>query len=408
MICPKEHAQESLRLKTLRTFSILDSIVEKEYDSVTSIAANITDSPIALISFIDKDRQWFKSYHGLDVRETPREYAFCAHAINSKKSILIVKDARIDPRFKNNPYVTGSPNVVFYAAVILRDENNMPLGSLCVIDNKPRHLNEYQLNALKTLANQVMDLLNQRKSILALNFTIDNLKKQNKELEQFAFEMAHDLKSPIINIGALGDYLKTTSANVLDEESKTIVSLIQSSAEQLKHLIDDTLNYYIGVNKIQEQISSIPLKEFFDQIFELFNHDSSVHLNLKTSLEKITFNKNTLKLIIINLISNAIRYNNKKITNIEIGVSENNHSLKFYVKDNGPGIPEELHEKVFQLFTVGHLEDRYGETSKGIGLATVKKLIERFGGSIRLENGKVDGCMFIFRIPNILKPLILN
>ncbi len=406
MICPKPHPQEKLRLKVLKTFSILDSVEEKEYDDVTAMAAKISDSPISLISFIDKDRQWFKSHYGLDIHETPRDYAFCAHAINSKKPVLIVKDTRIDARFKNNPFVTGEPRVVFYAGVVLRDDNDMPLGTLCVIDKKPRQLNELQLGALQMLAHQVMFLLKKRRKTNNLNVTIDNLRKQNKELEQFAFELAHDLKSPINNIGALGDFLKSSYAHVLDDDGNNIVSLIQRSTNQLKNLVDNTVNHYVSVNKIQESFSIIDLIEFFNQIFELFNQKPSVHFNLNASVHKISFNHNTLKQIMINLISNAIRYNDKKKVTIEIGVLKNSRFLEFYVKDNGPGIAEELEGKVFQLFTVGQHIDTKGEKSNGIGLATVKKLIERFGGHIWLENEK--GCKFIFRIPNILKPMNYN
>lgn len=404
MICPQPHAQENLRLKSLRSFSILDSVLEEEYDQLTAKAAKISDAPIALISLIDENRQWFKSHYGLNVRETSREQAFCAHAINSNKSVFIVTDARTDPRFNMNPLVTGSPDIVFYAGVVLKDDNQLPLGTLCVIDKKPRHLSDYQINELHILANQVMQLLDKRK----LNLTVDQLRKQNKELEQLSYELAHDLKAPIINIGALGDYLKIHYAKVLDEEGKHIVSMIQRSSYQLKNLIEGTLNHYVTVNKIQEQVSVISLRKFYDEIFELFSQYSSVNLNLKTTLENISFNKISLKQIMINLISNAIRYNNKKNAQIEIGISKNNHALEFYVEDNGPGIPAELREKVFELFTVGQPNDKFGEKSNGIGLATVKKLVERYGGSIWLENGKENGCRFVFKFPNILKPLILN
>lgn len=408
MIYPKPHAQESLRLKSLRAFSILDSAEEKEYDAITAKASKISDAPIALISLIDENRQWFKSHYGLNVRETSREQAFCAHAINSNKSVFIIPDARIDPRFNMNPLVTGSPDIVFYAGVVLKDNNQMPLGTLCVIDKKQRHLNEFQLSALQKLAQQVMFLLKKRRKANNLNVTIDNLRKQNKELEQFAFELAHDLKSPINNIGALGDYLKSSYADVLDEDGNTIVSLIQRSTNQLKNLIDDTVNHYVAVNKIQEKFSNIHLNEFFNQIFELFSQKPTINFKLNTTVQEISFNQNTLKQIMINLISNAIRYNDKKKVSIEVGVSENNHFSEFYVEDNGPGIPEELHEKVFQLFTIGQINDKNGEKSNGIGLATVRKLIERLGGTIWIENAKEEGCKFIFRIPNILKPMNLN
>jgi len=408
MICPEPHFEEELRLQSLEKFAILDSPLEQEYDDLTYLASKISKSPIALICLIDKNRQWFKSHHGLKIRETAREYAFCAHAINSNDDIFIVQDARIDPRFTNNPFVTGNPNVVFYAGIPLVDDNYLPLGTLCVIDNKPKDLSTNEINLLKILANQVMSLLNHRKRNEELNQLVINLRKKVDGLEEFALDLTHNLKSPLINISAISIYLSNNYGNKFDDDGKTLISLIQNSSKQLKNLIDDTLNYYIDGNKIQEKMSSIELKNFFHQIFELFSYENAIKFVLNTSLKRITFNSGVLHQIITNLISNAIRYNDKRNVLIEIDVLENPHALEFHIKDNGPGIPEHLHKKVFELFMIGQKYDKNKEKGKGIGLATVKKLVEGMGGAISLENGKENGCRFSIRVPNILKPLILN
>jgi len=408
MIHPEPHSQELLRLDSLNGFAILDTPAEKQFDEITALAAEITNSPIALISFIDEKRQWFKSHHGLAVRETAKEYAFCAHAINSDVDIFIIEDTRLDPRFKNNPFVIGYPHVVFYAGVPIFDENELPLGTLCIIDNKPRSINTQEKHTLKTLCEQVTLLLNNRKLISNLEKELTQLDTKNKNLEKFAYLMAHDLKSPLINISAISKHISSCHAEDLNEEGKTLVSLLERSSNKLKELIDDILNYYVDGNKIQEEMSSITLHEFYTQIFELYNYDSSHELKLQTTLDRITFNRSILHQIMTNLISNAIRYNDKKKVTIEVGVSENTHSLEFYVQDNGPGIPLKHQEKVFELFKIGQKSDKKGEKGRGIGLATVKKLVESLGGTIWIENGKQNGCKFIFRIPNILKPLNLN
>ena len=147
------------RIDALKSYRILDSLPESDYDDITQLAAQICQTPIALISLVDKDRQWFKSRRGLTIRETPIADSFCAHNITDPATTMIVEDARRNERFADNPLVTGEPHIVFYAGVPLVDPDGHVLGSLCVIDREARHLSDEQLAALKTLTKQVVNLL---------------------------------------------------------------------------------------------------------------------------------------------------------------------------------------------------------------------------------------------------------
>lgn len=168
MIKPLDHEFEKERQIELDSYHILDTLPEKDYDEITLLASRICNTPISLISLLDDKRQWFKSHHGLGASETPKEFAFCAHAINDSTNTMIVKDSRKDERFHDNPLVTDGPNVVFYAGVPLISENGLPLGTLCVIDNKPSDLDEWQITALKALSNQLINLLDLRKKKILL------------------------------------------------------------------------------------------------------------------------------------------------------------------------------------------------------------------------------------------------
>lgn len=154
---------EEARQRALDELQLLDTPAEREFDDITLLASFICDTPIALISLIDKDRQWFKSRVGLDIPETPRDIALCAHAILGD-DLFEVSDATQDKRFADNPVVTGDLHLCFYAGIPLKTSDDHNVGTLCVIDRKPRHLSEEQREALRALGRQIMRLVELRKS----------------------------------------------------------------------------------------------------------------------------------------------------------------------------------------------------------------------------------------------------
>ncbi len=160
---------EEDRLNALRSFQILDTAEEEEFDNITFLASVICQTPISLISLIDTDRQFFKSHFGLPVSETSRDYSFCAHAIHQPQILFEVADARLDSRFFDNPFVTGDPNIVFYAGIPLVTNDGFGLGTLCVVDTIPRSLTEQQKEALTKLAKQVKLILEARQKKLFEN-----------------------------------------------------------------------------------------------------------------------------------------------------------------------------------------------------------------------------------------------
>jgi signal transduction histidine kinase len=175
MKAPAKPDNEEERLKALQSYGILDTISEQEYDDLTTLASEICQAPICIISLIDENRQWLKSKVGLSVSETSRSISFCGHAILNPSEMMIVPDARLDERFSDNPLVTGDLNVVFYAGVPLVDENGYALGTLCAIDNKPRVLNDRQIKAMKVLSDSVVSLLSVKRKNMLLNESTNHL-----------------------------------------------------------------------------------------------------------------------------------------------------------------------------------------------------------------------------------------
>jgi GAF domain-containing protein len=146
---------ERKRLEALASFNILDTAAEQSFDDFILVASAICQTPIALMSLVDRGRQWFKARLGIEATETPREHAFCAHAILGRE-VMVVEDAAEDERFAGNPLVTAEPKIRFYAGAPLIDSEGHGIGALCVIDKKPRQLTVEQLTALEALARRII------------------------------------------------------------------------------------------------------------------------------------------------------------------------------------------------------------------------------------------------------------
>ena len=155
---------EDRRLATLRGLNILDTPPEERFDSLTRIAQRCLDAPIVLITLLDSNRQWFKSKQGLDTTETPRSVSFCGHAIHTDKA-FVISDSTLDSRFADNPLVMGAPYIRFYAGQPLKARNGSRLGTLCVIDTKPRQLSQADLGLLRDLGGLIECELNLRDAL---------------------------------------------------------------------------------------------------------------------------------------------------------------------------------------------------------------------------------------------------
>ena len=398
MVAPKKPENEDERLKNLKSYDILDTLPEKDYDNITVIAAQICNVPVSLITLIDDNRQWFKANHGLCISETPRQKSFCELAMKYEDDIFIINDARLDIRFHDNPLVTTDPKVVFYAGVPLKSKNGLQLGTLSVIDYKPNKLSEGQKKSLVALSDQVMNLLELRKSKLLLERAMKSLEEKNQELERFAYIAAHDLKSPLINISSLAELLRDEYKLNLDSEGLKMLELIMSSADSLKGLVDGLLSYSRSARFLKDDKSIINLETLKAEVVQLFNSDHSIKMVIDSPLTTITINKMAIHHIMMNLVSNAIKYNDKNTVEIEINVQETDLFYEFLITDNGPGIDQAHQNKIFELFTRVASTDKFGQAGSGIGLATVKKIIKKLGGTISVHSELGQGATFSFSI----------
>ncbi|PKV64639.1 GAF sensor signal transduction histidine kinase [Polaribacter sp. Hel1_33_96] len=374
---------EAKRLKNLKSYHILDTLPEEEYDAITKIASVICNTPIALISIIDESRQWFKSKHGLNATETPREFSFCAHSILQPDELFIINDARKDKRFFDSSLITSDLNVVFYAGAPLNSSEGYSLGTLCVIDNEPKKLNNTQKESLSLLAKQVVTLLELRKKNRELAESNKQNLKLNEQLNDFAYRLTHDLKSPINGVNFLLDVLKEDHFELFkNTKAEEYVSLISNRILYMDNLVTKILkdSKVASENIIYEKFN---VKDLVDSIRINIDFENKLLINSEPLDIEVYSSKIGLLQIFQNLISNSRKFSDEENVIISIRCKEDLDSYHFVYEDNGPGIQEQYWNKVFKMFET---LDNTGNNNTGIGLTTVKSIIKRLGGKIELKH----------------------
>jgi signal transduction histidine kinase len=406
----KTPENELKRLQALYDYQILDTCPEEQFDELTELASSLCKAPIALVSLIDETRQWFKSHHGLDATETPRNIAFCSHAI-LQDDIFEIPDCSKDERFSDNPLVTGEPGVTFYAGAPLITPNGHKLGTLCIIDHKAKKLTEKQKRQLRIVANQVVTLLELRKNtqlkenlLNELMLLIKQVNKKNEDLYQFSNRVAHDVGSPLRQIRTFCEL------SIRDLEKGDI----DNATKKYSYLIDACSNLQILVNDIfdlskadlnYEITDEINFSEVIEQSIKDANKtigDRRANIEYTVDISNPFFSQTIrIRQILSNLISNAVKYLNPDQSSpfVKIVVAENDSGITILVKDNGLGIPEACQEKLFDSFTRFHPQSAEGS---GLGTTIIKNYITSLEGTISFTSSEA-GTEFIIALPRLIK-----
>jgi len=398
MIAPEFPKNEKKRQREVEKYNLLDTLPEEKFDNITKIMAHICNTPISLITLLDKERNFLKSHYGIPSSESPRKLSFCGHAINSEEDIMIVKDARLDNRFEDNPLVTEQ-GVVFYAGVPLVNNKGYKLGTLCVFDTEPKELNEDQINALKTVSKQVILLFEEIIKNKKLKQLKLDLEEKNRHLEKFAGIVSHDLKSPLSNIILLTELIGENVRKEGDEESENYLDILKKSSFALKDYIDGLLDFYRSDNLIAQEHEEVHFFDFLNEVKKITDPRGIVNFTVESKEDTLFINKIALLQVLTNLIINAIKYNDKNTIEIKVSCEKTEDYYVFSIADNGVGIEKEFQQKMFDLFSraAGQL-DRNGMQGSGIGLATVKKIIDSLGGTIEVSSEIGEGTLFTFTV----------
>jgi len=388
MKCADIPDNEKERLQKLKELGILDTLEEQAYDDLTHLAAQICGTPISLVSLIDENRQWFKSHHGLGATETPREYAFCAHAILDDQ-LFIIEDADHDERFHDNPLVTAEPYVKFYAGVPLVLDSNIHVGTLCVIDNHARKLDEQQKQSLEALARQVV-------SQLQLRLKLKEMEQLDHAKDEFLSMVSHELRTPLTSLkGSLG-IIKHMSTD-LDAQTDAMLDIAVRNADQLLVIVNDILDLAkMEAGKLEMHFETLDAKALLQQALELnksYIEQCGCHGVLKIADEMsgtmIKGDKQRLLQVISNLLSNAAKFSPEG-DEIMLSLAKSQSQVRISVTDHGNGIPQDQQVLLFKKF---HQLGKAGNQKlpgTGLGLNICKHIIQAHQSEISFTSS--PGC----------------
>ena len=401
---PQSIDQELSRLKVLMSYMILDTEREVSFDRLTKMAARIFHVPVAVISLVDLGRQWFMSNHGLgDVRQTPRDVAFCAHAIQNKKDVFVVPDATKDPRFADNPLVWDSPSIRFYAGSPLISIEGYKIGTFCIIDSKPRPegLTKQEQENLKDFAAVTIKIMSDRRHLA-----------DQEDPSRLVACTAHDLLTPLSGVLLSLSMLKEDEEfeKELNEHQKECIATATRSSEMMLRICQTTIKTLRKTNKGVMVNASTTNRSPVAEIVAKTNDNAKPYIDIREFVKclhmiidpipkrvplVITVDASVPNYIVsddlkifrssLNLLSNACQ--NTETGSIRFRMYTKDDHLIFECEDSAPDIEVEEQERLFHPRT-----DEFG-TVADLGLYSLATQIDRLGGhyGFRPRGEDVDG-----------------
>ncbi len=384
---------ETQRLQALKKYQVLDTEPEPEYDELVQLASEICNAPMSLISLIDTDRQYFKSNKGFTGSSSPRDTAFCTHAILDD-TIMEVEDAKKDSRFHDNPFVIEDPNIRFYAGMPLVNPEGYKLGTLCVLDKKPRKLTVLQRQALKTLARQVVKQFELRLKNQELNRLSDI---QNKMLSV----ISHDVRGPLNSLQILLEFIDPTETDTqeLKEVLADALKLVGNGRELLENMLEWANSMQKDGGFFPEMVNLKSLTEALFQAHEVKARKKGLELvnKMPDNLEA-RIDKQMTTFILRNLLTNALKFTASG--SISIRAKSIPGGVELFVKDTGCGISPQDLPKLLHWGNRFTTRGTAKEGGAGVGLLLAREFIHRHGGELRIESTLHEGTTMHFTLMN--------
>ncbi|MDC0711086.1 GAF domain-containing sensor histidine kinase [Stigmatella sp. ncwal1] len=401
---------EEARLEALASHGILDTPPEQGFDDLTRLASQLCGTPVALVSLLDQGRQWFKARVGVDATETPRDFAFCAHAI-LQDELFVVPDAHLDERFQDNPLVVGEPHVRFYAGTPLKTVSGHNLGTLCVIDHVPRELKPEQAEALRLLGRQVESQLQLRLHAQELTrreaesrSQRDALARMQRHKDELLQLVARDLQAPL---GAIQTHAALMQVRPqIPDDARGAARDIRETVEGVQRLVSNLLEASRDDSPLVPRLTEFDFTALMAEVARDFSmrthgtHRQFTH-GIRVTERLVTADRDLLRRAVENLLDNSFRFTalgSGKValeaTQPELGL------LEVRIRDEGPGIPSNARAHVFETqLPEGVPSAARARASNSLGLAFSRRAIEAHGGWIWVEDNQPKGTLFCVRIP---------
>ena len=397
MTAPPIPTNEAERLIALQRYDLMDTPSEASFERLVQIAARLLRVPIAMVTVIDRDRQWFKACIGTDLRENTRALSFCAYAILGDEP-MVVPDAALDARFAGNPVVTQL-GIRFYAGMPLRTPDGFNIGTLCVYDTAPRPhgLEEWQLETLVDLAGVVMESFEARRTAVRAIKTEAQLRALHEAQGRFVSDASHELRAPLTAIRG-NIQLVRRHPEMSEEERDAALFEAARGTERLGRLVTDLLALAKG-DGTALHVGRVALDELIlEAVAEAQHFRSGVSLEAD-SLEPCLMegDRERLRQLLIILLDNALKY-----TPLGGRVTAALHctarEAEIRISDTGVGISEEALARVFERFYRA-VSSEYDPGGTGLGLPIARQITLAHGGSIWLESESGIGTTAVVRLP---------
>lgn len=385
-------------LKDLYKNTLTDNaLIESDIEAVVNLSATLCNVSLSNMQLLDSN----KFFLGKDLQSKTlakkENSPFCNYIHENNSSIFIVPDASADERFNQLESVLNN-SLRFYAGVRLEDALGETIGTLYVTDEKPRNLTKRQQDGLELLGRQITKRLEEHKNKIKLHRLKNELQNKNEQLRNFAGVVSHDMKMPLANMILTCDLLRSKYKDTIGNEGLNYLHKMKQSSFMLSEYITNILQHYESDQTIALESEEFYLHDLLEDTIDLLNIQEECDINLPENNYLIRGNQIALGQIIMNLLTNSLKYNDKEKMVIDIDCKKDNDYFHFSFRDNGIGIPKEQLPKIFHLFQTFGQIDRNGNIGNGIGLSTVRKLIMSLGGDIEVESKLGKSTTFYFYI----------
>ncbi|MEZ0324995.1 MAG: GAF domain-containing sensor histidine kinase [Fimbriimonas sp.] len=384
----------------LDTYKILDTEREQAFDDLSDIARKLIGTPIAGVTFQDKERVWFKSLLGLELVEIPAENSFCAKLLMACTEPLVIEDAHLDSRFEGNPTVYGPPFIRSYLGAALCTPDGVAVGAICVMDNKPRSFGPREIEGMKQLALQASVLLGVRRSEIELAEARRASEAASIAKNTFLGNMSHELRTPMNGVLGLIELLKNTP---LTDAQWHFVEGIDVSATNLMRVLTDVLEYSdLLADRAEMILQPIDAHELVGQVDKLSKAPVTQKglryaSNVSHTVDRpVLADRLRLKQVLLQLIQNATKFTLEG--SVEVQVKQVGEKVRFQVRDTGIGIPDHMQKSILSPFSQVHDELKRIYPGKGLGLSTVCELLRLMNSELHIESVEARGSTFWFEL----------